>query len=143
MIYDKKGKPVDFIPLESNKAYDHIHFFKRERIGKKATEFNPKIKDDTIDWIGIYGKVATTGIPEHFETYCKPDDKWYQIYIYSPKKTFFVSVFMDITEQKKKAERELEEQKESSSNFCFQKKNTADSTKQPKTESWRVICKEK
>ena len=54
-----------------------------------------------IDWIGIYGKVATTGVPEHFETYCKPEDKWYQIYIYSPKKTFFVSVFHGYNRAKK------------------------------------------
>ena len=101
MVYDGKGKPIDYILLESNKAYDNIHSFKRERIGKKTTEFNPKIKNDSIDWIRIYGKVATTGVPKHFEIYCKPEDKWYQIYIYSPKKTFFISVFMDITEQKK------------------------------------------
>jgi PAS domain S-box-containing protein len=47
-------------------------------------------------------------LPEHFEAYCKPQDKWYQVYAYSPKKTFFVSVFMDITEQKKKNAIELE-----------------------------------
>ena len=110
MVYDEKDKPVDFIPLESNKEYDDIHSFKRQQIGKKATELNPKIKDDPIDWIGVYGRVATTGVPEHFETYCKPMDKWYQIYVYSPKKTYFVSVFMDITEQKKKNASEREEQ---------------------------------
>ena len=122
MIYGQKGKPVDYIPLESNRVYDNIHYFKRERIGKKATEFNPKIKNDTIDWIKVYGKVATTGVPEYFETYCKPVDKWYQIYIYSPKKTFFVSVFMDITEQKKRAAHELEEQKKSEQELSFSEK---------------------
>lgn len=35
MIYNKKGKPVSYIPLESNKIYDNIHFFKPVRIGKK------------------------------------------------------------------------------------------------------------
>ena len=75
MLYDQKGKPVDFIPLESNKVYDDFHSFKRERIGKKATEFNPEIKDDKIDWIRIYGKVATTGVPEYFETFCKSSRK--------------------------------------------------------------------
>ena len=108
MVFDKDGAPVNFILLESNKVYDDIHSFKRQRIGKKATQFNPKIKNDSIDWIGIYGRVATTGMPEHFETYCKPQDKWYQVYAYSPKKTYFVSVFMDITEQKKKNAKELE-----------------------------------
>ena len=109
MVFDKHGVPAAFILLESNKAYDDIHFFKRERIRKKAKQFNPKIKDSSVDWIGIYGKVATTGVPERFETYCKPQDKWYQVYAYSPKKTYFFSVFMDITEQKKKNAKELEE----------------------------------
>src|SRR5208283_6148260 len=34
MIFDKDGTPVDFIRLESNKAYGDIHSFKRQRIGK-------------------------------------------------------------------------------------------------------------
>ena len=110
MVFDKDGTPVDFICLESNKAYDHIHFFKRQRIGKKATQFKTKIKNGSVDWICIYGRVATTGVPEYFETYCKPQDSWYQVYAYSPKKTYFVSVFMDITEQKKKNAGKLEEQ---------------------------------
>jgi two-component system sensor kinase FixL len=109
MVYDEKGEPVYFIPLAGNKVYDNIYSFKRERIGKKATEFNPQIKDDPIDLMRIYGRVATTGVPEQFETYCKPQNKWYQIYAYSPKKTYFFSVFMDMTEQKKKNAIELEE----------------------------------
>ena len=110
MVFDKDGAPVNFILLESNKVYDDIHSFKRQSIGKKATQFNPKIKDDSIDWIGFYGRVATTGVPEDFETYCKPQDSWYQVYAYSPKKTYLVSVFIDITEQKKKNARELKKQ---------------------------------
>ena len=102
MLYDKKGTPVDFVPIESNKAYDDIHLFKKERIGKRATASNPKIKDDPMDWIGIYGRVATTGVPEQSEMYCEPTDKWFQMYAYCPKKTYFFSIFMDITEQKKK-----------------------------------------
>ncbi len=122
MVYDKKGKPVDYIPLEGNKAYDNIHSFKRERIGQKAVEFNPKIKDDPTDWLRIYGRVATTGVPEYFESYCAPKDKWYQIYIYSPKKTFFVSMFVDISERKKRAADELEEQKKSEQQLSFSEK---------------------
>jgi len=110
MVFDKDGVPVDFILLESNKAYDDIHFFKRERIGKKATELDPNIKNGSVDWLCFYGKVAATCVPEQLETYFEPKDKWYQIYAYSPKKTYFVSVFMDITEQKKKNAMELSEE---------------------------------
>ena len=83
MVYDGKGKPVDFIPLESNRVYSNLHSFKRERIGKKATEFNPKMKHDFLDLTGVYSRVATTGVPEHFEIYSKPDDKWYHCLLYT------------------------------------------------------------
>ncbi|MCL4430459.1 MAG: PAS domain S-box protein, partial [Chloroflexi bacterium] len=122
MVYNRKGNPVDFVLLESNRAYDHLHSFNRDRIGKKTTEFNPKIKKDSIDWVSIYGRVATTGAPEYFEIYSKPTDKWYQVYIYSPKKTFFVSVFMDITEQKKRATHEIVEQKKSEQQLLLSEK---------------------
>ena len=94
MVYDQKGKPIAFIPIESNRTHNDIHFFKTERLGQRVTKFDPKTKNDPIDWISLYGKVATTGVPELLETYCKPVDKWYQTYIYSPKKTFFISVFI-------------------------------------------------
>ena len=109
MVYDEKGKPVDFIHLESNKIYDDIHSFKKQRIGKKSRQFNHKIKNEPIDWIDVYGRVATTGAPEYFEAYGKSQNKWYQVSVYSPKKTYFVSVFMDITDQKKENAKELEE----------------------------------
>jgi two-component system sensor kinase FixL len=111
MVYDEKGEPADFIPLESNKAYDNIHSFGKARIGKRANQFNPKIEEDGVDWIGIYSRVATTGVPEQLEIHIDPVDKWYQLYVYSPKKTFFASFFIDVTEQKKKNAEDLEEQK--------------------------------
>ncbi len=122
MIYDQKGNPSDYILLESNKAYANVHFFKRDRIGKEATQFNPELKKDPTDWLGIYGKVATTGVPKTFEICHKPEDKWYQIYVYSPMKTFFIAIFMDLTEEKKRAARELEEQKKSEQQLMFSEK---------------------
>ncbi len=122
MIYDQKGNPIDYILLESNKAYGSMRPFKREQIEKKSTESDPKIKKDQINWIHIYGKAATTNVPNYFETYHKPEDKWYQVFIYSPKKTFFISVFMDITEQKKRATREHAQQKKSQQQLLLSEK---------------------
>jgi len=109
MVNDEKGEPVNFIRFISNKVYDDIHSFKSPQIGKKATQFNPKIKDSPIDLISIYGRVATNGVPEYFEAYSKSQNKWYQVYAYSPKKTYFILIFTDITEEKKKNTRDLEE----------------------------------
>jgi hypothetical protein len=90
MIYNQKGKPIDYILLESNKAWDSIRSFKKDRVGQKVTGFNSKINKDQVHWIRTYGKVATTGAPDCFETYCKPEDKWY-CYIYSPA-NFCISI---------------------------------------------------
>ena len=78
MIYDEEGKPIDFIPLESNKGYENIQRLRGEQIGKRATQFNPKIKDYTVDWTMIYGRIAATGMPEQCEIYCEPANKWYE-----------------------------------------------------------------
>ncbi len=42
MIYDQKGKPIDYVLLEGNKSYKRIYRFKRERLDKKAALFNAK-----------------------------------------------------------------------------------------------------
>jgi two-component system, LuxR family, sensor kinase FixL len=122
IIYNQKGKPIDYILLESNKAYDSMNPFKIYRVGKKATAFNPKMKKNQINWLNVYGKVATTNVPNYFETCNKPEDKWYQVYIYSPKKTFCVSAFTDITDQKKKTAQELAEQKKSEQQLLLSEK---------------------
>jgi PAS domain S-box-containing protein len=64
-----------------------------------------------VDWIGIYGRVATTGSPELFEARCPPKVNYYQVYVYSPNNGYCVSAFMDITEQKNKAAQEFAERK--------------------------------
>jgi PAS domain S-box-containing protein len=122
MVYDPRGNPIDFILLESNKTYNKINSFKRDYFGKNQTEFDPKTKNNNLDWIGVFGRVANTCKPESIETYSEPEDKWYHIYLYSPKKSFFVSVFTDITQEKKKANREFEEQKKSAEQLVFSEK---------------------
>ncbi len=89
---------------------------------REQQSLTSRTKDDPIDWIGVYGKVATTGIPEYFETYCESAEKWYQIYVYSPKKTFSVSIFMDITDQKRRSMQELEEHKKFVQQLSFSEK---------------------
>jgi PAS domain S-box-containing protein len=111
LIYDKQSRPVDLILLESNKAYNNFRSIKNQLVGKQGVQFNSKLEQDPIKWTDIYRKVATTGKPHYFEAYGKSQNKWYQVYAYSPKKHFVFSVFIDITEQKKKNARGLEDQK--------------------------------
>jgi len=107
IIVDDAGKPVDYVILTANEAFEKQTGLKLETvIGKKMTEVLPGIERDPADWIGIYGKVALTGQAATFENHVQLLKKWYSISAYSPKKRYFVAILEDITERKK-AEEEI------------------------------------
>jgi PAS domain S-box-containing protein len=101
IITDEQDKPVDWVYLDVNEAYERINGVKKETVvGKKATEVLPNIRRDSADWINLYGKVALTGEPIVVERYADVRKKWYHISAYSPEKRYFVSIFEDISERK-------------------------------------------
>ncbi|MBN1357783.1 PAS domain S-box protein [Candidatus Bathyarchaeota archaeon] len=98
IIFDKDEKPVNYVFLEVNKAFERLTGLKKDEIiGKKVTEVLPGIENDPADWIGVYGMVAVSGKPIRFENYSEKLKKWYTVYAYSPKKGYFASIFEDIT----------------------------------------------
>ncbi|HUJ84280.1 MAG TPA: PAS domain S-box protein, partial [Candidatus Acidoferrales bacterium] len=107
IVVNKAGRPIDYVFLEINHAFEKMTGLKREQIiGKKVTEVLPGIEKDPADWIGVYGKVAITGEPVQFENHAIPLAKWYKVSAYCPEKGYFVALFEDITERKK-SEQEL------------------------------------
>jgi len=101
IVTDENNKPVDYVSLEVNNAFEKATGLKREDIiGKKVTEVIPGIKDSKPDLISIYGKVALTGEGTKFEFYSEPFKTWYSISVYCPSKGYFVTVFDDITHRK-------------------------------------------
>jgi PAS domain S-box-containing protein len=101
IVVDKKGKPVDYIFLEVNSAFERLTGLKgKDIIGKRVTEALPGIEKDPADWIGVYGKVALSGKDIRIEHYAEPLGKWYSVSAYSPMKNYFVAVFEDITGRK-------------------------------------------
>ena len=108
MIFDEKGKPVDFVYLQINDAFERITGLKRDLVvGKKVTQAIPGIKEANPELFEIYGRVALTGQKEKFEIFFKPLSMWLSISVYCPAKGYFAAVFEDITERKRQ-EREIE-----------------------------------
>ncbi len=128
IIVDISGKPVDYVFLAANQAFERMTGLKRQDVvGKKVSEVLLGIENDPADWIGTYGKVALTGQPVIFENYNDALDKWYSVSAYSPKKGYFVTLFEEITAHKKaedalaKKKDELQTIIDSSQGFIFYK----------------------
>jgi signal transduction histidine kinase len=109
IITDDNGKPVDYVYLGVNDAYERLVSVKREKIlGKRATEVFPNLKNDPSDWIDILGKVALTGKATTIENLVPTANIWVHAAINSPQKGYFVEIFEDVTERKN-LEAKLEE----------------------------------
>lgn len=101
IITNEAGKPVDYVFLDVNDAFEEIVGLKKEDIlGKRVTEVLPGTENETADWIGKYGKVALNGDNIRFENYSSLIKKWFHVSAYAPSKGFFVTIFEDITNLK-------------------------------------------
>ncbi len=106
MIFDEGNKPVDFVYLEVNSAFEKLTGIKKESVlGKRVTEAIPGIERANPELFEIYGKVALGGTDEKFEVYFKLLNMWLSIAVYCPKRGYFVAVFENITEQKELSKR--------------------------------------
>ena len=109
MIF-KSGKPIDFIYLDVNKAYGKLTGLGNV-IGKKVTELLPGVWQSNKELFAIYGRVALSGRPEHFERPIERLKLWLNMVVHSPEKEHFVIMVENITERKQ-AEDGLKESKE-------------------------------
>ena len=103
MVFDQKGKPVDFIFLEVNEAFEENVKIKREKIlGKKATQIFVDIEKNDPNLFDFFGKISLTRTTEKLEFFFKPLSKWLSVSAYSPEKGYFALVIEDISRSKKK-----------------------------------------
>jgi PAS domain S-box-containing protein len=94
------GRPVDFIYIEVNKAFETLTGLKQVA-GKKVSEVIPGILESDRGLIEFYGRVALGGTPEVTEIYVEALKMWFSIAVYSPQEEYFVAVFDVITERKR------------------------------------------
>jgi len=98
IIVDDQGRPVDYVFLAVNPAFERLTGLRGEQIiGKSVTEVLPDIEPY---WIETFGQVALSGRPVHFENYSQDLGKYYEVIAFSPRRGQFVANFTDVTERK-------------------------------------------
>ncbi len=108
IIYEN-NKAVDYRILDTNPAYEEITKIPLNKArGSLATEL---YGTTTAPYLEIYEKVANNGNTASFEVYFPPMDKYFQITATCPRKGSFITLFNDITEQKK-MEQKIKENEE-------------------------------
>ncbi len=100
IICDENGIPVDYRFLDINPAFEELTSLKREDVIGKTRNEIPQLRDDDPKWVEIYGKVALSGEPVHFDNYSTALQRHYEVYAYCPAPRQFAVLFMEITERK-------------------------------------------
>ena len=105
-MHFENSEPIDFTYLSTNGTFENLTGLKQVA-GKRVSEVIPGFKEADPDLLERYARVASTGIPEQFETYVESLNDWYSISVYCPQQGYFVAVF-DVITQRKNAEKALE-----------------------------------
>ena len=111
MIYDDHNRPVDFVYLDVNSAFERLTGLKDVE-GKRVSEVLPDVKESSPELLERYGRVALTGKPEQFEFSLKSLNQMLSISVYSTEKGYFVAVFENITQRKRAEERRITSQEQ-------------------------------
>lgn len=101
IIVDDRGKPIDYLFLEVNAAFERMTGLRRDQvINRRACDVLPAMAQEPDRWIAMYGKIALHGGTVRLEQFSPELNRWYAISAYSPERNFFVTVFEEITERK-------------------------------------------
>jgi diguanylate cyclase (GGDEF)-like protein len=98
VVLDEQGEPIDYRILDVNPAYENT-------LGLKAKDVVGRLATDVYGiqcppYLEVYSRVASTGVPESFETYFEPMDLYFDVAVFSPAPGRFATAFANISERK-------------------------------------------
>lgn len=101
IVLDEQGRPVDYTFVAMNAAFTRMTgLTPAAAIGRRVTEVVPEIRSDPADWIGVFGRVAQSGEPVHFEQRSAALERWFDVVAYRPTLGQFAVLTRDITQHK-------------------------------------------
>jgi len=99
IICDENNKPIDYKYLAANPAFEKLTGIPSSSvIGKSIKELLPNIEPY---WIETFGKVALLGESITYENYSSDIGKYFDTWVFAPRRGQFAVVFNDITARKK------------------------------------------
>ncbi|MGE5453829.1 MAG: PAS domain-containing protein, partial [Methylocystaceae bacterium] len=97
-------EPVDLEFVEVNPAFEKIVGLTHEDVvGFGMSKFLPASKE-FLDWISFCALVGQSDQAQEYLQYTPYRDCWYQGYVYSPKPGHVITLFYDVTEEKRISE---------------------------------------
>ncbi len=100
IVTDPEGRPIDYVFLDVNPAFEELMGLRRERVlGRRATEVLPG--DQQAGVIEVFGRVALTGEPARFNQHSPPLDRYYDVEAFGWGHGRFAAVFTDVTQQRR------------------------------------------
>lgn len=110
IITNGNGKPVDYVFVDVNPAYEQLTGLKKaDIIDKRVTEVLPGLDKK---WIASFGEVALSGNPVEVIDYVPELDRYYKTKAYCPEFGYFAVTFNDISERKRMEKEFIEQEKE-------------------------------
>jgi len=100
VLFDEREKPVDYRFLQISPSFERQTGIKNA-VGRRMREIAPEHEEH---WFEIYGRIALTGEPMHFENEAKQLGRWYDVYAFridDPEHRRVGILFNDITKRKR------------------------------------------
>jgi PAS domain S-box-containing protein len=102
MIYDDKGKAVDYIIRDVNPSFEKNLGIPSDKAKGSLASVLYGVKPPP--YIDIYEHVLKTGNPYFFTTYFQLLDRYFEISVFIPKENWFATLFLDITGSRRASE---------------------------------------
>ncbi len=100
MIFDEDQKPVDYVFLEVNRAFEKITgLHQRDIVGKRVTDILPDLARGSFDWIDRYGTLVKSSKEDSFEAFSEPLHNWYKVKAIPLDNNHFVTFFTMVDEE--------------------------------------------